>query len=323
MMPSISLRELMTFRPPGAFLAGASFRGPAAPPWELGCLFIPLEPRAICQFPFSSARSIHAALLRRIEQVDPAASRSLHTADRGAHSTERPWTVSPLMGLLEEHNGHQAALPGQLYWIRVTALSQWVVAALQRAFTESHSRRDPLFLEGVPFDLVSDEPLWTAGASYSSLARSARPESSFCLLAISPTGFRAKQNSPAIPEAKRCIQGYLRKWKAFSTISLSIQDEQLLSYCSRHLAMADMVVRFETINFGDFTERGLVGSWRWETHSDPSSFLRLVNLLTDYAFFCGTGSKTTMGMGQTIRLRHPDAPLAAQGECSESSRSLL
>ena len=30
---------------------------------------------------------------------------------------------------------------------------------------------------------------------------------------------------------------------------------------------------------------------------------RRVNALADFAFFCGTGKKTTMGMGQTVRDR--------------------
>ena len=35
--------------------------------------------------------------------------------------------------------------------------------------------------------------------------------------------------------------------------------------------------------------------------TDNLEMLRWVNLLTDFAFYCGTGYKTTMGMGQTRR----------------------
>ena len=34
---------------------------------------------------------------------------------------------------------------------------------------------------------------------------------------------------------------------------------------------------------------------------ENTEMLRLVNLLADFAFYCGTGYKTTMGMGQTRR----------------------
>jgi CRISPR/Cas system endoribonuclease Cas6 (RAMP superfamily) len=29
-----------------------------------------------------------------------------------------------------------------------------------------------------------------------------------------------------------------------------------------------------------------------------------MNLLADFAFFCGTGKKTTVGMGQTVRIKN-------------------
>ena len=35
--------------------------------------------------------------------------------------------------------------------------------------------------------------------------------------------------------------------------------------------------------------------------SAPAEFVEQINLLSDYAFFCGTGKKTAFGMGQTIR----------------------
>lgn len=36
-------------------------------------------------------------------------------------------------------------------------------------------------------------------------------------------------------------------------------------------------------------------------HKAPDDLVLQMNLLADYAFFCGTGRKTTVGMGQTIR----------------------
>jgi CRISPR-associated endoribonuclease Cas6 len=34
----------------------------------------------------------------------------------------------------------------------------------------------------------------------------------------------------------------------------------------------------------------------------PPELVRYINVLADYAFFCGTGRKTTVGMGQTKRI---------------------
>ena len=37
-------------------------------------------------------------------------------------------------------------------------------------------------------------------------------------------------------------------------------------------------------------------------HKAPPDLVFQMNLLADYAFFCGTGRKTTIGMGQTVRI---------------------
>ena len=61
---------------------------------SVGSLAVGLVPRAPCLFRLDSARSLHAALLRRLERPDPSLSAALHDAPDGAHTVARPWTVS-------------------------------------------------------------------------------------------------------------------------------------------------------------------------------------------------------------------------------------
>ncbi len=48
---------------------------------------------------------------------------------------------------------------------------------------------------------------------------------------------------------------------------------------------------------------GFVGDVQFEIDAQASpEFAMQAHLLADFAFFCGTGRKTTVGMGQTVRV---------------------
>jgi hypothetical protein len=87
----------------------------------LGILVVSLTPREQCIFPASPARSLRAALLRRLELLDPDLSQSLHEAQGGA--ALRPWTISPLLGPLTRSGDRLVAAPDQAYRVRITALA--------------------------------------------------------------------------------------------------------------------------------------------------------------------------------------------------------
>ena len=65
--------------------------------------------------------------------------------------------------------------------------------------------------------------------------------------------------------------------------------------------------RLETkmLAFNNYQELGFLGSCVYSANDDvPEDKLRTLNALADFAFFCGTGAKTTMGMGQTRKLKN-------------------
>jgi CRISPR-associated endoribonuclease Cas6 len=65
------------------------------------------------------------------------------------------------------------------------------------------------------------------------------------------------------------------------------------------------------LEFGSYRQIGFAGECTYEFATDaPGELKRQVSLLADFAFHAGVGYKTTMGMGQAMRIgvRDPVGP---------------
>ena len=268
--------------------------------YDLGVLDLALAPRRACMFRASPAYSLHAALLRRIELVDPDLSLAMHEGQQGAGASDHPWTISPLMGRLEREVGGLVATPDVLYRARITGLTSRVLDGLGSAFDGSASLgSEPLHLERVPFDVDAGSPFWNEMTSYASLLTGARPHRRIRLVFRSPTGFRTRQQHGLVPPPRLCVEGYLRKWNAFADTQMPAGP--ILEYVTEHVRTAEADLRPRSVNLRQVWEHGVTGEITWEADGEFPYMLRLLNALVDYGFYCGTGKKTAQGMGQTVR----------------------
>jgi CRISPR-associated endoribonuclease Cas6 len=270
---------------------------------ELGVLSLSLVPERCCTFSASPAASLRAALLRRLELFDPDLSYTLHHTPEGASSTERPWTVSPLLGPLTCTAGSLAAEAGQTYRVRITGLAPRILDGLNAAFLSNHTlAREPLHLERVPFRIGLEGTHWESLGTYAALLTGATPQRRISLAFRSPTSFRrGGRRTGQAPEPRTCFTGYLLKWNAFSPVL--IPEDELLEYVSLHLKPARQELRPAPMKLGRYVIPGVVGTVEWLAEGGAPHLLRLVNALADYAFYCGTGTHTTQGMGQTVLVR--------------------
>lgn len=269
---------------------------------HLGVLNLTLTSASSGSFTASPARSLHAALSRRLELLDPDLSQALHDAPDGAHSSDHPWTISPLIGPIHQAGGYLVTVPNQPYGVRVTALVPQVLAALAAAFDPATPLgREPLFLENVRFDVMPQESRLESLVTYASLLTSARPNHRITLAFRSPTAFRRRQSSGLEPPPRLCIEGYLRKWNTFADVLMP--EDALLEYAEKSVRAAGAELRPASMQLGKFYQKGVAGTVTWEAERQPPVLLRMVNALADYAVYCGTGGRTAQGMGQTVRLK--------------------
>ena len=255
-------------------------------------LVIQLRPRARCVFSVDSARSVHAALLRQIEHFDPSLSAALHDAPAASHGVVRPWTIANLNGPFER----DLAAPAGVYWTRITALSTRVSLALCRMLREA--RPFALELERVQFDVVDAKSRTT---TYRDLANAAVASDRIDLVWRSPTALRRGSSHVIEPSPAMCLASYLRRWNAFADADLRLAEEPLLDFAVNHVAVPEVWLQAAIARPGGFRITGSTGSSTWLCQSGPTELVRQVNLLADYAFYCGTGVKTALGMGQTAR----------------------
>lgn len=268
---------------------------------QLGILHLALSSPASCRFAASPARSIHAALSRRLELLDPDLSQALHDAPEGAHSSVHPWAISSLLGPLHRTGRDLTTIPGQIYRVRITAMVPEVLAALVAAFDpEAPLGGEPLYLENLRFDIVHQESWVDYLATYASLLTAARPNRRIALQFLSPTTFRSRLRSGQDPSPRLCIEGCLRKWNAFADIT--VPEEPFLNYVTECVQVVSSELRPATLQLGKFYQKGFMGKMVWEAEPQPPAMLRLLNALVDYAFYCGIGGRTAQGMGQTVRL---------------------
>ncbi|MDP6598720.1 MAG: CRISPR-associated endoribonuclease Cas6 [Candidatus Poribacteria bacterium] len=247
----------------------------------------------------------HAAFLSLLQLGNPERAEQLH-----AQSDQKPFTVSPLIGNSRLEDGWLRFQAGTACHIRITFLQDDLFADLGRVFYSNAQQEIRLGSAIFRLDRLISSPSekWSNHQSYQDLLNSAASEAEIHLKFYSPTAFRPMESHPQVKaesnttstilDLVRCFRSWVRKWNAFAP--QSIDKSQLLSAVEQNLRLTQINGRLRQLDFGNFKENGFVGDCTFEIAN--SDQIRWINLLTDFAFYAGTGYKATMGMGQTRRL---------------------
>lgn len=241
------------------------------------------------EFPLALSRgaSVDAHLLRNnvyrwLKRSGEA--REAHAGD----SAPRPFRVSTLASS-GKHGSFRISL------LDDSLLDPLTAGMREEPFVLAHETR--LHFSGVP-DVV--------GASYDELVSRADEEATITLEFMTPTAFRVEEMAYVLPDPARVFESYLMQWNLFSPAALRIAEAWLnwlreSVVISRHRLQTD-VLRFDThsqIGFTGLVSFSIPRARLAATEEEP---VRILNFLADFAFFCGTGHKTSQGMGQTRRV---------------------
>lgn len=145
-------------------------------------------------------------------------------------------------------------------------------------------------------------PCWTQYFSYEELLNMAsRTSRQISLKFLTPTSFGRGDVDLPLPIPRLVFQSYLKRFQEFHAFEF-LPD--LLEQIDFYTGVARLNrLHTDTITTKKVTLRGFVGEVSFEiSKKAPANLIWQMHLLADFAFFCGTGKKTTVGMGQTVRV---------------------
>ena len=262
-------------------------------------------------------RYAQAWFLAQVRRHDPALADRLHNAP-GA----RPYTLSDLIAApWRPLKPNEKLAPGESYYLRVTTLNEetsrcWMEKALPELPPVIELGKQRFTLQAWTTDAKAHPwANWqTCGDIYlqAGLRRVdwARMEFAF------PTAFRSKgydtpEHDIPLPLPKQMQASWLRKWNSFAPASLHFPEIWVdFSHACLHISELN---RMHTLRWKLGQERwalGFVGQARFSLAAPPNgawpevrrSGRHILHTLSDFAFYCGSGHHTTLGLGQTRRM---------------------
>ncbi|GAK61621.1 CRISPR-associated protein [Candidatus Vecturithrix granuli] len=261
--------------------------------------------------------ALQGMFLHLLESVDPAVMQRLHADNR-----YRPYTLSPLgvedlpvSGPSRERNfqgfrlSRQEMLqPGQPCSVRITLLEDDLFPTFSRYFL---AQAEPTFrLGNVEFQVTNvlvagdNGNPWSRYISYPELIAHAARQQRQCRIGLrflSPTSFRNGDVDLPLPWPRLVFQSYLKRFCEFYPVDF-LPDFAEQVECYTGIGRLDWI-RTETIKTKNVLLVGFTGDvWFHIDPKAPPDLVWQMNLLADFALFCGTGRKTTIGLGQTMRM---------------------
>lgn len=259
--------------------------------------------------PLTQGALAHAAFFDLVRAADPELAARLHD------SRERqPFTISPLQGLPDgrpaDADRAYALHAGDRTALRLTLLDPDLFRAfLQRllaAGPELHLRiGDVTFAVESALGTPGSHP-WAGYTTAGELRRAAGTAPQIRMRFASPTAINlgsagaAKQRMVLIPIPQYVFASLRGAWNRLTGDEIPMGFEAWV---------ADTVFVREVRNWQTAvyqlkrgTYPGGYGDVTFEALDPAPTFTRILNLLADFAFYSGVGTKTTMGMGQARRL---------------------
>lgn len=243
----------------------------------------------------------YALFLSLLNSVAPDLAHQVHSTEKA-----KSVTISSLQAkFLKVERKRIMVSKGDECWLRLTFLEDRVFASFLHSLLKGEKVKE-IQLKPATFSLIEviTEPnnsSWARFDSFQSLWEKAMPQKRITLQFLSPTAFRSRGRNIIFPEPELVFSSYLSKWNTYSSISFG---DSLKSQSFPHIIATRYRLHSRLLDFKTHKEVGFEGECSFEIKEDvPEETLRQINVLADFAFFCGTGHKTTMGMGQTRRIK--------------------
>ena len=271
---------------------------------DLVAAVITLEALAAGELDPFQGRALHALFLELVQRAESARALALHDAD-----ALKPFTSSNLIGLRVPEGSQRAPVqPGATFRWRITTFEAgltglWLGRILPALPAQVTIGELPFAVRGWTADGTADG--WAGTGSYAELVRrhtlTERPPGPWINLRFaSPTTFRSAGVHVPLPIPALMLGYWLEKWNAFSPLAL---HPDVRGFAEQEVVVNRYDLHTEPVPLGGARGSALVIGFVGQCslavrHEDPY-WRRIPHLLAASSFWCGTGHKTTHGLGQT------------------------
>lgn len=241
---------------------------------------------------------LHAWFLHQIKDLDADLSAYLHD-----DQAEKAFNISGLSGQFTSHSRNLQLQAGKTYQWRICGLSKRVVTGLAKWLRQLPEIVD---LKNAPL-AIQQVRLFHPATTYKKLAN-VEVGRSLSLSFTTPTSFRRKGHHLPLPWPINVFHSYLRRWNEFS--GQSIDQADFLDWVDNNVVIQRHQIQSEKIAAGKRgSVTGFTGAVTYGLSAranEKPEYGQLFYTLGHYAPYCGTGHKTTFGLGQTQLGWHPN-----------------
>ncbi len=245
----------------------------------------------------ATGRDVHGLWFDQWRRVDASYADALH-----AGSSRRPFTLSPLMGLPRPRRGKVSLEEGTQAWFRVTSLESVLSTRLEADWLPRLPMEISLGELGwrvVGVATEADAHPWAGRADAQRLAQThlldRKPPVSWQVSLTTPTAFHGAEGHIPFPLPSLLVGSWLRCWQTFGPVQLP--KDTIAS--ARRLVVSAYRLKTVPVQDGYRTTIGCVGRLTMRALRMKPGERAAMNLLAAYAFWCGSGHRTTQGMGMT------------------------
>lgn len=269
---------------------------------ELVSLVLTVTPKKDVALPTNYAVGLHAWFLSEVQKKDPELSQYLHDGQ-----SEKPFTMSRLFGEIAEDENQLLLFQEKSYQWYVSALSSkvarwfrlWLHNLPKYIILNFKQPSGSIFPSKIYLTIKSVEISLPATTYRNLLGTVVRKK--LTLSFLSATSFHTKGHHYPLPDPSKLFHSYLRRWNHFAPNKF--ESPEFLSWIEANTIITRHHLDSTRVAGG---KRGLVTGFVGSVELDLVSsttenpeFTKLYKALGQLAPYCGTGHKTTFGLGQT------------------------